>query len=86
MACRGQQQRPTAVRRRWRLLNGRNLMQSAVFYALFLFAIAILLGNYRLAPLGKCQCMEQKFSLIIKCIVVSYCNKTASLIVIASYM
>ena len=48
-----QQQHPIAVRRRWRFLTCHNLIHSTVLYTLLLLAIAVVLGNYRLAPLGK---------------------------------
>ena len=48
-----QRQHPIAVRRRWRFLTCHNLIHSTVLYTLLLLAIAVVLGNYRLAPLGK---------------------------------
>ena len=48
-----QEQHPIAVRRRWRFLTCHNLIHSTVLYTLLLLAIAVVLGNYRLAPLGK---------------------------------
>ena len=43
-----------AVRRRWQLLTGTTLTQGAILYSAILLIIACALGNYHLAPLGKC--------------------------------